>query len=154
MHNFLRRLQLLTLLMACCFSLPAISGVLKKDAPILIVDESATARRTERNWLVQMGYTNIDEAPDGASALQKLRAGKYALIISIWAMEPMGGLQLLKEVRADTKLRNTPFIMVTSASSPDQITKAKEAGANNSIAKPISAQTLGQTIDSTFSAIK
>ncbi len=71
-----------------------------------------------------------------------MRDGKYNLVISDWNMEPMTGLQLLKEVRADAKLKTTPFIMVTAESKTDNVIAAKQAGVNNYIVKPFNAATL------------
>ena len=109
---------------------------------ILVVDDYATMRRIVRNLLTQIGYTDIDEAGDGVSALAKLRESKFGLIISDWNMEPMTGLQLLKEIRADAKLAATPFIMVTAESKTENVIAAKQAGVNNYIVKPFNAQTL------------
>jgi len=82
---------------------------------ILIVDDYRTMLRIIRNLLKQIGFDNVDEATDGSMALKKMREKSYGLVISDWNMEPMTGLQLLKEVRADAKLKHTPFIMVTAA---------------------------------------
>ncbi|KAA1058229.1 two-component system chemotaxis response regulator CheY [Azospirillum brasilense] len=113
---------------------------------ILVVDDYATMRRIVRNLLTQIGYTDIDEAGDGVSALAKLRESKFGLIISDWNMEPMTGLQLLKEIRADAKLASTPFIMVTAESKTENVIAAKQAGVNNYIVKPFNADTLKQKI--------
>ena len=86
--------------------------------------------------------TNVDEATDGDGALAKLREKAYGLIISDWNMEPMTGLELLKEVRADEKMKGTPFIMVTAESKTDNVIAAKKAGVNNYIVKPFNADTL------------
>ena len=83
---------------------------------ILIVDDYKTMLRIVRNLLKQLGFDNVDEAADGSEALSKLRGRPYGLVISDWNMEPMTGYQLLKEVRSDTKLAETPFIMVTAES--------------------------------------
>jgi len=115
---------------------------------ILVVDDYATMRRIVRNLLTQIGYTDIDEAGDGVSALAKLREFKFGLIISDWNMEPMTGLQLLKEVRADAKLAGIPFIMVTAESKTENVIAAKQAGVNNYIVKPFNADTLKQKIQS------
>ena len=72
----------------------------------------------------------------------KLREKKYGLVISDWNMEPMTGLQLLKEVRKDVKLKDTPFIMITAESKTENVLAAKEAGVNNYIVKPFNAETL------------
>ncbi|GEO81800.1 response regulator [Pararhodospirillum oryzae] len=110
---------------------------------ILIVDDYKTMLRIIRNLLRQLGFNNIDEAMDGSAALQMLRAtGDYGLVISDWNMEPMTGLQLLREVRADAKLKSMPFIMVTAESKSENVIAAKEAGVSNYIVKPFNAETL------------
>jgi two-component system chemotaxis response regulator CheY len=63
-------------------------------------------------------------------------------------MEPMTGLQLLKEVRSDTKLKELPFIMVTAESKTDNVVAAKEAGVSNYIVKPFNAATLKTKLSS------
>lgn len=113
-----------------------------KDMPVLIVDDYKTMLRIVRNLLKQLGFNNVDEATDGAQALEKARAKSYGLIISDWNMEPMTGYELLKEVRADNQLKDTPFIMVTAESKTDNVIAAKKAGVNNYIVKPFNAATL------------
>ena len=117
------------------------SGV-DKNMPILIVDDYKTMLRIIRYLLKQLGFNNVDEAIDGSSALQKLRDKDCGLIISDWNMEPMSGLQLLKEVRADVKLKELPFIMITAESKSENVIAAKEAGVSNYIVKPFNAATL------------
>jgi two-component system chemotaxis response regulator CheY len=115
---------------------------------VLVVDDYSTMRRIIRNLLTQIGYTDIDEASDGGDALQKLRQVHYGLVISDWNMEPMTGYDLLKQVRADEKLKTTPFIMVTAESKTDNVIAAKKAGVDNYIVKPFNAATLQQKINS------
>jgi len=117
------------------------SGV-DKNMPILIIDDYKTMLRIIRNLLKQLGFNNVDEAIDGSSALQKLRDKDCGLIISDWNMEPMSGLQLLKEVRKDVKLKELPFIMITAESKSENVIAAKEAGVSNYIVKPFNAATL------------
>ena len=88
---------------------------------VLVVDDYSTMRRIIRNLLTQIGYSEIDEAADGNEALAKLRAVHYGLVISDWNMEPMTGYDLLKQVRADDKLKTTPFIMVTAESKTENV---------------------------------
>ncbi len=110
---------------------------------VLIVDDYKTMLRIIRNLLKQLGFNNIDEATDGSQALQMLRSGtNYGLIISDWNMEPMTGLQLLREVRADAALKSLPFIMVTAESKTENVIAAKQAGVSNYIVKPFNAETL------------
>ncbi|MDP6830504.1 MAG: response regulator [Alphaproteobacteria bacterium] len=109
---------------------------------ILIVDDYKTMLRIIRNLLKQLGFNNVDEATDGAAALQKLRGKDYNLVISDWNMEPMTGYQLLKEIRSDEKMQETPFIMITAESKTENVIAAKKAGVNNYIVKPFNAATL------------
>ncbi|HWF95105.1 MAG TPA: response regulator [Xanthobacteraceae bacterium] len=118
--------------------------------PILVVDDYNTMIRIICNLLKQLGYQNIDNANDGATALAKLRAGRYGLVISDWNMEPMSGYDLLKEVRADAKLGKTPFIMITAESKTENVIAAKRAGVSNYIVKPFNAQTLQTKIAAVF----
>lgn len=113
-----------------------------KDMEILVVDDYATMRRIIRNLLTQLGFKNVAEAEDGGSALAKLRFKPAGLVISDWNMEPMTGLQFLKECRADSKLKDLPFIMVTAESKTENVIAAKQAGVNNYIVKPFNAETL------------
>jgi two-component system chemotaxis response regulator CheY len=117
-----------------------------KNMNILVVDDYKTMLRIVRNLLKQLGFNNVDEATDGSTALQKLRDKKYGLVISDWNMEPMSGLQLLKEVRADSRLSDVPFIMVTAESKSENVVAAKEAGVTNYIIKPFNAETLKQKL--------
>ncbi len=118
------------------------------NMPILIVDDYKTMLRIIRNLLKQLGLNNVDEATDGSQALQKLRDKDYGLVISDWNMEPMSGLQLLHEVRADGKLKETPFIMITAESKTENVVAAKQAGVNNYIVKPFNAATLKTKLSS------
>ena len=113
-----------------------------KNMPILIVDDYKTMLRIIRNLLSQLDLGNVHEATDGVSALGKLRDGVFGLVISDWNMDPMTGLQLLREVRADDKLKGTPFIMITAESKTENVVAAKEAGVSNYIVKPFNAETL------------
>ena len=117
---------------------------------VLIVDDYKTMLRIIRNLLKQLGIENVDEATDGGTALMKLRERNYGLVISDWNMEPMTGLQLLKEVRADHKLKQIPFIMITAESKTENVVAAKEAGVTNYIVKPFNAATLKQKLTAIF----
>jgi two-component system chemotaxis response regulator CheY len=118
-----------------------------KDMNVLIVDDYKTMLRIIRNLLKQIDFNNVDEATDGAEALSMLRKGNYGLVISDWNMQPMTGLQLLQEVRADGKLRSVPFIMITAESKAENVVAAKQAGVSNYIVKPFNAETLRGKIE-------
>jgi two-component system chemotaxis response regulator CheY len=122
--------------------------------PVLVVDDYNTMRRIIRNLLEQIGFSKLDEAEDGAAALAKLRNGGFGLVISDWNMEPMSGLELLKEVRQDAKLKALPFIMVTAESKTDNVVAAKAAGVSQYIVKPFNAETLTRKIESVVGALR
>lgn len=123
-----------------------------KEMEILIVDDYATMRRIMKNLLIQLGFRNVSEVADGGDALGKLRVKAAGLVISDWNMEPMTGLQLLKEVRSDAKLKDLPFIMVTAESKTDNVIAAKQAGVSNYIVKPFNAETLKTKMQSVIGA--
>ncbi len=131
-----------------CGGLEELVMSVDKSMHILIVDDYKTMLRIIRNLLKQLGFENVDEATDGTSALQKIRKRPYGLVISDWNMEPMTGIELLREVRADEKVKGTPFIMVTAESKTENVIAAKQAGVNNYIVKPFNAETLKKKMNS------
>jgi len=111
---------------------------------VMIVDDYNTMLRIMRNLLKQLNFTNVEEASDGGAALELLKEheGDFGLIISDWNMEPMTGIQLLREVRGTDDWKSIPFIMVTAESKSENVIAAKEAGVSNYIVKPFNAETL------------
>src|SRR5215472_16963577 len=101
--------------------------MLDKSMNVLIVDDYKTMLRIIRNLLKQIEFNNVEEATDGADAMVKLRTGNFGLVISDWNMAPMSGLQLLQEMRADIRLKSTPFIMVTAESKTENVVAARQA---------------------------
>ena len=120
--------------------------------PVLVVDDYSTMIRIICNLLKQLGYQNIDSANDGATALTLMRGKRYGLVISDWNMEPMSGYDLLKEVRADSALATTPFIMITAESKTENVIAAKRAGVSNYIVKPFNAATLKTKLSAVLGA--
>ena len=118
--------------------------------PVLVVDDYATMVRIIRNLLGQLGLQNVDAASDGSTALAKMQERRYGLVISDWNMQPMTGFDLLKAVRSDPELAQTPFIMVTAESKTENVIAAKKAGVNNYIVKPFNAATLKTKIEAVF----
>jgi two-component system chemotaxis response regulator CheY len=118
--------------------------------PVLVVDDYGTMVRIIRNLLRQLGFSDIDDASDGAAALEKMTMRRYGLVISDWNMEPMTGYDLLRRVRANPAIETTPFIMVTAESKTENVIAAKKAGVNNYIVKPFNAQTLKNKIEAIF----
>jgi len=117
-----------------------------KSTPILVVDDYRTMIRIVRNLLHQLGFDDVEDASGGASALVKLRARRFGLVISDWMMEPMSGIELLRQVRADPKLQALPFIMITAENRKDRVAEAERAGADAYVVKPFNAEVLSERI--------
>ena len=125
-------------------------GNVDRDMPILVVDDFNTMRRIVKTCLKQMGLENITEAEDGVQALAKLQGAEFKLIISDWNMPNMMGIDLLKAVRADEKLKKIPFLMVTAEAQKENIIEAAKAGVSNYIIKPFTADSLQQKLEAIF----
>lgn len=117
-----------------------------KDMKILVVDDFATMRKVVRNLLKQGGYENVVEAEDGVAAMRALKNTKIDFIISDWNMPNMTGIELLKAVRADAEVGNTPFLMVTAEALQENVIAAVKAGVSNYIVKPFTAEVLNEKI--------
>lgn len=117
---------------------------------ILVVDDFLTMRRIVRNLLKQIGYENIAEAEDGAQALAKLKGGEFGLVVSDWNMPNMNGIQLLRAVRSDPALKDTPVLMVTAEAEKEKVIEAIRAGVNNYVVKPFTAEILKEKLDKVF----
>ena len=122
------------------------------DTAVLLVDDYVPVRRTLRGLLLQLGFRDIDEASDVDAALGKLRERAFGLVISDWKMEPTTGLEFLKTLRADDKLKDMPFIMVTALGDVENVKTAKEAGVSNYIVKPFNTATLRKKIGAVLTA--
>jgi two-component system, chemotaxis family, chemotaxis protein CheY len=125
-----------------------------KNMKILIVDDFSTMRRIIKNLLRDLGFNNTSEADDGSTALPMLQNGSFDFLITDWNMPNMPGIDLLKAVRADEKLKNMPVLLVTAEAKRDQIVEAAQAGVNGYIIKPFTAETLREKIDKIFERIK
>ena len=115
---------------------------LSKDMRILIVDDFSTMRRIVKNLLNDLGYTNTAEADDGTTALTALHQSHFDFVVTDWNMPGMTGIDLLKAIRADDKLKHLPVLMVTAEAKREQIIEAAQAGVNGYIIKPFTAATL------------
>lgn len=112
----------------------------------LIVDDSLLMRHIVKKNLKSLGFSNILEAENGGQALEILREDRVGLILSDWTMPGMTGLDLLKKIRDDDDLKDTPFIMVTAEGLKGNIQDAVTAGVSNYITKPFTPETLGEII--------
>ena len=121
---------------------------------ILVVDDFSTMRRIIRNILKEIGYTNIDEADDGSTALEKLRGGGFDFVITDWNMPNMPGIELFKAIRQDNALKHTPVLMVTAEAAKENVVIAVQAGVSNYIVKPFTAVALKEKIDLILEKLK
>jgi len=114
---------------------------------ILLVDDSTTMRRIQKNTLEKIGHTDVTEAGDGQEALTKLAAGGFELVLMDWNMPNMTGIEALKKIKADPALKAIPVIMVTSESEKSRIMEAIQSGAANYVVKPFQPETLAEKIN-------
>lgn len=121
---------------------------------ILIVDDMSTMRRLVKKACVGLGFSNIEEAEDGQKAWEKLQAaGDFQLIISDWNMPNCTGLEFLKKVRADSKFKKMPFVLLTAEAEASQIAEAIQLGVSNYIVKPFTPDILKQKLEQTHKKV-
>ena len=125
-----------------------------KDMKILIVDDFSTMRRIIKNLLRDLGFTNTTEADDGLTALPMLQNGNFDFLVTDWNMPGMSGMDLLKAVRADERLKDMPILMVTAEAKRDQIVQAAQAGVNGYVVKPFTAAVLKEKIEKIFERVE
>ena len=118
----------------------------------LVVDDFSTMRRIVKNLLQELGYQNIQEADDGKTAWPMLQTGGFDFVITDWNMPLMPGLDLLKAIRADERLKSLPVLMVTAEAKREQIVEAVQAGVSGYVVKPFTAEILKQKLDKILQA--
>jgi two-component system chemotaxis response regulator CheY len=116
------------------------------DMKFLIVDDFSTMRRIVRNLLKEIGYTNADEAEDGATALAKLKGGSFDFVVSDINMPNMNGFELLAAIKAEPTLKHLPVLMVTAEAKKEDIVSAAQGGAAGYIVKPFTKATLEEKL--------
>nr|WP_115719185.1 chemotaxis response regulator CheY [Gallaecimonas mangrovi] len=121
-----------------------------KNMKILIVDDFSTMRRIIKNLMRDLGFNNCLEADDGNTALPMLQNGDFDFVITDWNMPGMQGIDLLKAIRSDDKLKHLPVMMVTAEAKREQIVAAAQAGVNGYVVKPFTAATLKEKLDKIF----
>jgi len=124
-----------------------------KSMNVLVVDDYKSMVRIVRGMLNQLGFVNIDDAPDGAAAMALLKEKTYGLVLSDWNMQPVTGLELLKQVRAEERTKKTPFVMVTAEAKVENVIAARQAGVNNYVIKPFTLAVLKQKLTSVVGEI-
>lgn len=121
-----------------------------RNIRFLVVDDFSTMRRIVRNLLKELGHTNVDEAEDGAIALQKLRSSNFDFVVTDWNMPNMDGLTLLQTIRSTPELGHLPVLMITAEAKKENIIAAAQAGASGYIVKPFTGATLAEKLQKIF----
>lgn len=114
---------------------------------VLVVDDTIAMRTILKSLLRNMGVINIIEAANGKAALKILQENKIDLILSDWNMPEMNGIELLRKVREDIRLKNIPFVMISAEATSENITQAIRLQVNQYLIKPVSAAQLEQKIN-------
>lgn len=121
-----------------------------RSSPILVVDDFSTMRRIIKNCLFTLGFENVLEAEDGEQALTILHNTPTAFVISDWAMPNMMGLDLLRAMRSDDRLKTVPFVMLAAEPHKDGFAEASKAGASSFILKPFTPEIFRQKLELVF----
>jgi two-component system chemotaxis response regulator CheY len=117
-----------------------------KEMNILIVDDFSTMRRIVKNMLKELGFRHFAEAGDGLTGWSMIKTGRYDFIVSDWNMPGMSGIDLLKKLRTNQKLKKTPFLLITAEAKRSQILEAAEMGVDDYILKPFTTTVLNEKI--------
>ncbi len=106
---------------------------------VLVVDDQIEVRSMMRNMLMEMGVTQIFDAPDGREALNFIDSAFdfVDLIVCDWNMPKMSGVELLRQLR--TVDPDMPFLMVTGRGDIESVVEAKSSGVTGYIRKPFSS---------------
>ena len=108
---------------------------------VLVVDDSLTVRRVTQRLLLREGY-RVTLAKDGLDAIEKLAEEKPAVVLSDIEMPRMDGFDLVRNLRADAKLRDLPVIMITSRIAQKHRDHAAELGVDHYLGKPYAEEDL------------
>lgn len=120
---------------------------------VLVVDDMSTMRLIVKNVLKQIGYTDIETAENGEEGLKILRVGGFGLVVSDWQMPVMTGLDMLRAIRADPELKHLPVLMVTAEAEKENIIEVVQAGVNNYVVKPFTAEALQEKLMEVFAKL-
>lgn len=122
-----------------------------KDIKVLVVDDMLTMRKLVKKCLVDIGFALISEADDGESAwpliTQAIEQGQpFRLIVSDWNMPKVKGIDLLRKVRADERIKATPFVLLTAEAEQHQVVEAVNAGVSGYVTKPFTPAMLNEKL--------
>jgi chemosensory pili system protein ChpA (sensor histidine kinase/response regulator) len=108
---------------------------------VLLVDDSRSVR-IQVGRLLRTGGFEVVAAPDGAAALERLRAEPFDLVLTDLEMPRLHGYELLEQMRADPRLAGIPTVVLSSRSGPKHVARAEALGARDFLSKPVKRETL------------
>ncbi|QTA88065.1 response regulator [Desulfonema magnum] len=108
---------------------------------VMIVDDAVSIRGLASMTLENSGYQVI-EAYDGKDALEKISGQKVNMVITDLNMPNMGGLEFIKAMKADSRYRFIPIVILTKENEPDLKHQGRQAGAKAWITKPFKPKTI------------
>ena len=116
---------------------------------VLIVEGDRNMRMLIREMLFALGVKDVALASDGKAAVEEMQVFRSDLVLVDLKMEPIGGLEFVRRLRADTKnpYRFVPVIMITAYADLDTVAMARDVGITEFMAKPVSAAVLQQRIE-------
>lgn len=114
------------------------------------MDDFTTMRRIVKNLLRDLGFKNTKEAKDGQEALEMLEKNQFSLVITDTNMPKVTGLQLTKQIREHSDLKDIPILMVTPDAKREAIVTAAAAGITGFIVKPFTDEALLKKLDKMF----
>ena len=120
---------------------------------VLVVDDQMTMRALIRSSLQQIGFKEIEDAPDGEEGFKALLSRPSHLVISDFNMPKLDGLSFLRAVRGHEPIRKTAFIMLTGRADKELVQRAMQHGVNNYITKPFTVAALREKIEEVFGAL-
>ena len=108
-------------------------------------------RKIIANTLKKIGCEDIVEAGNGAEGLQHLGGGGIDFVVTDWNMPVMNGLEFVRELRGLQASAKLPVLMVTTNAESTDIAGAKEAGVNDYVVKPFTAEPLTEKMSALLS---
>ena len=117
---------------------------------VLVVDDSALARKMIVNTLKKMGMCNFIEAEDGKEAMQVIQDKEFDLIISDYNMPKVDGHQLLRFIRTESNQPHVPVLMVTTEGDESKLQAIQQEGVSAIVDKPFDTTTVKQLIEAVF----
>jgi len=103
-------------------------------------------RKMIRKLLSTIGFQHVVEARDAKEAIHRLEHDRFDLIFSDCNMPSMSGQELLEFVRRHETFKDIPFIMITVQADKDTVTKARDGGVSQYLAKPFTAEDLERKV--------